>query len=49
MEKFIQHPIFGIIIAFFIIILIIAESILKEKILRNRLTIGFINISLFVD
>lgn len=48
MEKFIQHPIFGIIIAFFIIILIIAESILKEKILRNRLTIGFINISLFV-
>lgn len=48
MQDVSQHPIFGIIIAIFIIVLVITESILKEKVLKNRLTFSFLNLSVFV-
>ncbi|VEU83078.1 GGDEF domain-containing protein [Acholeplasma hippikon] len=48
MEVFAQHPVFGVIIAVFIIILVITESILKENLLKNRLTFSFINLTIFV-
>lgn len=48
MEKFVQHPIFGVIIAFFIVVLVITQSMLKENVLKNRLTFSFLNMSLFV-
>lgn len=48
MEVFAQHPIFGIIIAVFIIVLVITESILKENLQKNRLTFSFINLSVFI-
>lgn len=44
----IQHPLFGAIIALFIVILIITESILRERLLKNRLILSFLNLVLFI-
>lgn len=48
MASFSQHPIFGVIIAIFIIVLVITESILKERVLKNRLTFSFMNVAAFI-
>src|SRR5690606_16139594 len=47
MLDYTQHPIFGVIIAVFILVLVITESILRERVLRNRLTFSFLNVTLF--
>ncbi|WP_025724938.1 sensor domain-containing diguanylate cyclase [Acholeplasma granularum] len=48
MIAYTQHPIFGLILSFFIIIFVITQSILRENILKNRLTFSFINLALFI-
>src|SRR5690554_3099296 len=48
MIDYAQHPIFGLIIAIFIVVLVVTESILKENVLKNRLTFSFINIAVFI-
>lgn len=48
MLAYAQHPIFGLIIAFFIVVFVVTESILKENVLKNRLTFSFINIAIFI-
>ena len=47
MLDYTQHPIFGVIIAVFILVLVITESILRERVLRNRLTFSLLNVTLF--
>src|SRR5690606_27575838 len=48
MLNYAQHPIFGLIIGVFIVIFVVTESILKEDVLKNRLTFSFINIAVYV-
>lgn len=48
MMNYTQHPIFGLIISIFIVIFVVTESILKEDLLKNRLTFSFINVTLFI-
>ncbi len=44
----IQNPLFGSIIALFTVVLVITESILKERVLKNRLILSFFNLAAFV-
>lgn len=48
MVAYVQHPIFGLIIAIFIVVFVVTESILKENLLKNRLTFSFLNLAVYV-
>jgi len=43
-----QHPIYPLIITIFSLFLIIIQSIQSEKVLKNRLILGFFNITISV-
>jgi len=43
-----QHPIYPLIISIFTLVLVVMQSIQSEKVLKNRLVISFLNISIAV-
>ena len=43
-----QHPIYPLIISIFTLVLMVMQSIQSEKVLKNRLTISFLNIAIAV-